>query len=205
MSLQLATLPPIYRHMGVRLACGLDVERLRSDIERVLQHCEWIERVGNCWHAVPLRSYQGGTSDQHVLHADVHYRSPASLFADTTHMQHCPYICELVHSLGAPLYKVRLMKMDAHSTLEAHVDTFRYANTCRLAIVAKSHPNVTMTVGDQCWHLEEGSLWFANVRQRHSVQNNSDVDRIHIVFDVEWCATLDKWYHAALSVKENVR
>lgn len=200
-------LPAIYQYMGVKLMKNLDVQRLLSEVHQVEHHCKWIERSSmKSWHAIPLRSYQGGITAQHVQHAGVHHYSNASLFKDTELMKYCPYINELINSLGAPLYKVRLMKMDAKKTLAPHTDTFYFHNTCRLHIVVKSKPEVTMTVAKQKWHLEEGTMYFTNVLQLHSVQNDSNEDRIHVVFDVEWCDKLNEWLQEALkNVTENIK
>lgn len=199
-------LPGIYNYMGVRLQSGIDVARLQADVAAVISHCEWIARQQQCWHAIPLRSHAGGTTAQHVSHVGLHNYSPAADFKNTPYMQYCPYIEELVSQFGLSLYKVRLMKMDAKSSLGAHTDTFYSATTCRLHIVVCSQPNVTMTVANKCWHLEEGSLYFTNVRQLHSVKNDSDKDRIHIVFDVEWCAKLEEMLNKALeNATENIK
>ena len=188
----------------MRLQAGLDVERLQADVAQVLEHFDWIDRQRNNWHAVPLRSFQGGTSSSHVTHSGQHYRASSEKFCDTQLLEHCPYIAELMKAFDSPIYKARLMKMDAKSTLGAHKDNFPFEKTCRLHIVVKSLPNVTMTIDEKTWHLAEGEMWFTNVRQRHSVCNASDEDRVHVVFDVDWCPKLEQMMLKAVENNENI-
>ncbi len=192
------SVPKIYDFNAVRLLDHLDVDRLEKDVDQVVEHCEWIERDIKKWHAIPLRSYHGGTTAQHVQHNGVHNYSMATEFKDTVHMQYCPYIKELIDSFDAPVYKVRLMKMDAKSQLPKHTDIFYTATTCRLHIAVKTNSLVTMTIDKKQFHLEQGSIYFANVRKIHSVENASDEDRIHVVFDIEWCDKLQQLLEIAL-------
>lgn len=197
-------LPPIYKFLAVCLRKHLDVEKLQEEVELLLKHNKWTARQRKNWHAIPLRSFQGGESPDHVSHSGWHYRSASDKFKDTSLMKQCPYIAKLIADFQAPVYKARAMKMDANSNLATHRDTFPFDEVCRIHIVVKSNEDVKMTIKDTEKHFPEGEMWFTNVREKHSVQNNSDEDRIHIVFDVDWCEKLSQLLAEAIKDPTNL-
>lgn len=188
----------IYNFKAVCLFKGYDVERLKAELDSVEQSSEWFERIKDIWHAIPLRSYHGGITSQDVAHMGANLYAPAKDFQDTVWMNsHCPYLKEIIHALGTEVFKIRLMKMQANSVLHSHVDNFPHTNIVRLHLAIKSDPRVTMTVEDRSWHIGEGELWFTNVKRMHSVQNKSDIDRVHVVFDVAWNDRLEQLFQQA--------
>src|SRR6056297_2449418 len=193
------SLPQIYRHNGVRLLQQLDAEKLQAELNAALQQHAWFGRRRKNWYALPLRSHHGGVTEQHVTHSGVHYRSAANAFKDTPLMSCCPYLSEIVTDLQTNVYKIRAMKLDAAACIDKHQDKFPFATVCRLHIVVQSEKEVRMTVGKKTWHMAEGELWFANVRRPHSVQNDSDNARTHIVLDVDWSERLRQLYEASLA------
>ena len=195
---------PIYKKKAVRLACGYDAEKLKLELDCVVKNSEWFERVKNVWHAIPLRSVAGGTTASHVSHIGTSLMAPADQFKDTKWMEHCPYLREIVHSLGPSVFKVRFMKVNAKSSLQSHVDNFPHKKIVRLHLAVRSDPQVTMTVEDKTWHIKEGELWFANVKRVHSVKNPSAIDRVHVVFDIAWSDQLEQLYQQAQTLDENI-
>ena len=179
---------------------NLDSEKLLSEVESVVRVQPWIPRTNNSWHAIPLRSIDGEISPQHVTHGGVHFASSASAFKDTELMLHCPYIAKIIADLQTPVYKVRLMRMDAKGILPTHADTFPFPNVCRLHITVKTNDQAIMVIAGKRMHLGESKLWFTNVRQLHSVENTSDKERIHVVFDVDWCDNLAKLLDASQEI-----
>ena len=57
--------------------------------------------------------------------------------------------------------------------------------TCkRTHIPIITNSEVTFTVGGETKFLKEGEIWEINNTKEHSVDNNSDIDRIHLLIDI---------------------
>lgn len=94
---------------------------------------------------------------------------------------------------GSPkcfFFNVFLVRMQANTVIPVHVDSLDMETQglggllrCHIPIV--THPDVLFTVGNETKHLEEGTLYsIDNFLTPHGVENNSDVDRIHMILDV---------------------
>ena len=70
--------------------------------------------------------------------------------------------------------------------IDPHEDTGRYAKAySRFHLVLTSAPGNTFTCDNQTVHMQPGELWWFNHRGEHSVRNDSDTDRIHLIFDAQ--------------------
>jgi hypothetical protein len=77
-----------------------------------------------------------------------------------------------------------LVKLKNNSKIPTHVDFGDSLMTCHrhhIAVVTDS--NVYFTIDNEIKHLKPGEIWEINNSKEHSVENNSDIDRIHIIVD----------------------
>ena len=97
--------------------------------------------------------------------------------------------------------RVRLLKMNAGSALGRHTDiTDRFGGTrdgqiTRFHIPLITDPAVVMHTWDfdgrrRTHHLAAGHCYYLDARKPHAVENNSDVNRVHLVVDVVTDATV---------------
>lgn len=108
-----------------------------------------------------------------------------------------PTIWQLASSIPGKLERVRLMRLRAsNGELTRHADiTDRDAGTAN-GRVARLH--IPLQTADGClfsgWemtgkrrqlHFPAGSLFYLDIRKPHAVKNTSQIDRIHLVIDVE--------------------
>jgi quercetin dioxygenase-like cupin family protein len=150
------------------------------------------------WTSIPLRSVGGITGRQASAATGVHASSEGSNFAYTPVAKHAPTICALAeqvataHNSSSPtagraaaaLLKIRLLKLEAGAQIPMHVDHFDgKRKVTRFHVPIVTHPNAIMIVNNKRYHLAAGHVYVVDVSQPHAVQNNSDVDRIHLVFD----------------------
>lgn len=106
-----------------------------------------------------------------------------------------PTVWRLAHALPGRVERVRLMRLSAHhGKLSRHADiTDRYAGTqdghiARFHIPLQSDPLCvfsawTLTGARQMAHMQEGSLFYLDVRKPHAATNRGPADRIHLVVD----------------------
>lgn len=84
-------------------------------------------------------------------------------------------------------YVVRalLVKLKANSNILPHTDNIKTLDkNNRFHIPIITNKKVLFTVGDEIKNLKEGEVWEINNGQKqHSVINNSNEDRIHLIID----------------------
>jgi len=86
------------------------------------------------------------------------------------------------------LLRAILVKLFKNSDIPSHRDTanetFKYSRRIHIPIV--TNPSCLFTVGEETIHMKEGEIWeMNNDKLEHSVVNNGDEDRIHLIID--WC------------------
>jgi hypothetical protein len=80
--------------------------------------------------------------------------------------------------------RVLLVKLKKQSMIEPHVDNTDSLETCKRTHIALiTNPEVIFKVGGEEKYMQEGEIWEINNQNTHSVENNSDLDRIHFIMD----------------------
>lgn len=83
--------------------------------------------------------------------------------------------------------RVLLVKLKANSNITPHIDTGASLENCnRTHIAIVTNPKVTFTIDGETKHLKEGEIWEIDNTKEHSVDNNSNEDRVHLL--VDWYA-----------------
>lgn len=154
---------------------GLDVDKIP------------ISYKGICgWKVIGLRTINGDISERGTILQRIENKE----FKNTPIMNKCPYIHQILTELTPnginDVMLVRLMKLDHHGYISPHNDGTVFRNLeqmvrCHLPII--THPDVKMKIENTEYHLEAGKLWFTRVDKMHSVKNDSDIDRVHLVID----------------------
>ena len=80
--------------------------------------------------------------------------------------------------------RVLLVKLKSNTSIAAHVDNGESLVNCkRTHIPIITNDLVTFTIDGETKQLKEGEIWEINNTNEHSVDNNSDEDRIHLIVD----------------------
>ena len=161
-----------------------DVDKLRNDLMKAEIYHPFVNKAIKSWKSIPLRSFEGKEGKEGNEGGGTNNSPDPFKFMDTTVMEHCPYIKEILSNMNVPILKVRLMKLEPNNILPEHVDQFRDDRILRMHIPIITHPDVLFYVENNPTHLPEGTLWYVNVRKSHKVHNKSNNYRVHLVFDV---------------------
>src|SRR5215210_1384995 len=155
-----------------RLPLRLDSKRLA---EEVLQFSddEWRAHpqghAGNT--ALPLVSVGGGIND------DV--KGP---MRPTPFLARCPYLAQVLASLGTVIGRARLMRIAGQSDATPHVDTnYYWMHHVRVHIPAVTYREVKFLCLDQSVHMAAGEAWIFDSWKMHNVINPVPAPRIHLV------------------------
>lgn len=83
------------------------------------------------------------------------------------------------------LGRVAIVNLRAHGEIRRHVDAGMYYKLrSRYHLVLQSPSGSRMVSGDEQVTMHEGELWWLNNRLPHEAYNDSDGDRIHVIFDI---------------------
>lgn len=81
--------------------------------------------------------------------------------------------------------RVAIVNLRARGEVTRHVDGGMYYKLrSRYHLVLQSPSGSRMVSGDEQVTMQEGELWWLNNRLPHEAYNDSDGDRIHVIFDV---------------------
>ena len=138
-------------------------------------------RHGTGWKTVALYSVDGRTDEDALRWAgwDANYQP-------TPILERCPYFQEVIAGFQCPIFRVRLSRLAAGTSINPHRDkgdTWAIGKI-RLHIPIVTNEDVWFFIDDQRVIMREGELWYADVSPLHSVNNRSDQDRVHLMLDV---------------------
>lgn len=128
------------------------------------------------WSCLPLRSANGEVNN---------IAATADHFLDTPFLQACPYFQLVLNSFACEKIAVRLMSLAAGARILPHRDAgggFE-DGVARLHIPIITAPEVVFTIDGECVHFRAGQTWYMNANCLHAVENNSPLERIHLVID----------------------
>ena len=159
----------------IRLALRVDAARLGEEVA-ALPEAAWIPHPegapGNT--CVPLVASRGNPLDH----------ATTGPMATTPILETMPYHRAVLASLGAPIGRTRLMRIEAEGKLGLHVDTNRYwQEHLRVHAPVLTHPGVTFTCEEEAVHMAPGEVWVFDTWRRHGVDNPADRARVHLVID----------------------
>ena len=96
-----------------------------------------------------------------------------------------PIVVELERRACGKSARILLIKLDANKNVTEHTDSGDYLNTVRrFHIPIITNEDVSYTVNGEKINMKEGECWEINNRKPHSVDNDSDKDRIHLLVDI---------------------
>ena len=187
----------------LQLPFHFDADRMREDVRSLDKktwqlHYQKLHYEGE-WSAIPLRSV-GGQADNIIIAPQEN-----AIYQNTLFLQACPYLQTVLQTFKCPLQAVRLLKLNAGAIIKEHHDAelnFEKGEI-RIHIPVITHDDVEFYLDSERMNLKEGDCWYMNFNLKHSIINNSKINRIHLVIDAlvnDWVAAL--FAQPALNKKE---
>ena len=177
-----------------------DFFQLRNDFLELTRTEEWCQHVNNSdytgsWAVLPLRGL--------AIHQSAHPLLQAFQISDPDPDKYTNYSVThqikgfeaLFQQLNCGILSVRLMKLGPGSEIKEHCDqgvSFAHGQP-RLHLCLSSDEQVTFTVAGHKISMNEGEFWYINADRSHSVRNDSDKERVHLVVDTvsnDWLQNL---------------
>lgn len=178
-------------YTSLKLPFHFDAAHLTADLDRIAA-AEWVAHFNKSiyegdWSGVALRSV-GGKAMQ--LYPDP---TATDRFADTETLRRCPYYQEVLATFQCPLTSVRLLRLQAGSSIAEHRD-YRLGyedGEVRIHVPIVTDQDVAFFLAGERVPMAVGECWYLNVNLPHRVENRSRIDRIHLVLDCvvnDWLA-----------------
>ncbi|AXK72636.1 hypothetical protein DWG18_10380 [Lysobacter sp. TY2-98] len=102
----------------------------------------------------------------------------------TPHLLACPYLMQVMHSLGAVWGRSRLMRLAGQAEVTPHVDiNYYWREHMRIHVPIVTQPTVRFVCDGQELNMAEGECWTFDTWRRHNVHNDDHRQRIHLVAD----------------------
>ncbi len=110
-------------------------------------------------------------------------RAILGLVAD--HFEESEFGRSLIEQFGLGYFvRATLVRLVAGGSIAAHTDNnFSLVHSHRVHVPIVTDPDVLFTVGSETRNLEAGHVYEINNRRMHSVANNSDTNRVHLILD----------------------
>ncbi|MEO1527789.1 MAG: aspartyl/asparaginyl beta-hydroxylase domain-containing protein [Planctomycetota bacterium] len=158
-----------------------------ADLRR-LESMEWIDHFvtqnyDGVWSVIPLRGPASATHPVLMIYSD----PTCSEFANTPFLEGCDYLPTVLNTFECPLLSVRLMKLTAGSVIKEHRDhdLSVESGVARLHIPIVTNEGVDFRLNGTQVALNPGECWYLRLSDPHSVRNDGQTDRVHLVLDVE--------------------
>jgi hypothetical protein len=172
----------------IKLPFRFDAARLQAEVAALPAEA-WARHPNNIPgnSALRLITVGGGEND------DV-----AGPMAPTPHLQASPYLQQVLAHFGVVWSRSRLMKLGPGATVPEHTDiNYHWFHRVRLHIPIVTTPDVKFFCDDQVVHMGQGEAWIFDNWRVHKVENNSDIERIHLVADTTGNGRFWDMAHAA--------
>jgi hypothetical protein len=159
----------------VQLPVCFDAERLKSEI-KALPDSAWLPHPqgfpGNDF--LPLVSAGGDPVDE----------SFAGAMRPTPYLDGCPYLVDVIATLGVSIGRTRLMRLTGHAEVTPHIDIHYYwRDRMRVHVPIVTQPTVRFICGGQELNMKEGECWIFDTWSMHRVINDAEASRVHLVVD----------------------
>src|SRR5215469_1684247 len=167
---------------AVRLPRSYDPELLMRDLQ-VLREVPTAPQPGPYhkgeWTGIALHSMGGKDS--------VFPSAPGmDRYQATEHLARTPYFQEILDGIECPKEVVRLLFLPPAGHIKDHFDfhtNFQFG-LIRLHIPIQTHPDVAFIIEGRRMSWKAGELWYGDFSRVHSVKNDSELVRVHMVIDI---------------------
>jgi len=117
-------------------------------------------------------------------HGDPYSEAFEGPMRPTPLLERCPYLMQVLASLGVTLGRTRLMRLSGQAEVSPHVDVnYYWRERMRVHVPVVTQPTVRFDCGPQHVNMKAGECWIFDTWSTHRVLNDAEQSRIHLVVD----------------------
>ncbi|NQY67971.1 MAG: aspartyl/asparaginyl beta-hydroxylase domain-containing protein [Flavobacteriales bacterium] len=162
-------------HEFYKLPFTFDVEKLQEEVAQFTIE-DWTDRGA--------KSFEGNTAIQLVSTDGEMNDSFNGPMETTDSLEKCPYIKQVIAQFDQVVGRSRLMRVAPGKTVPPHRDSqYHWYKRSRLHIPIFTSDKVRFLCNDKEINMKAGETWLLNTWELHSVHNDSDEFRVHLVVD----------------------
>jgi|TARA_B110000037_G_scaffold89088_1_gene105495 hypothetical protein len=177
--------------IGAKLHCELsdiniDLEKIKSEYLNILKTEKFLNHSSGAfdggWGAIGLITYGGDPYTDMVKNE--------SKLLPTRLLNSCDYIKELLDRIPGKKDRVRFMEVKPNTHVFWHydnnetIDDLDYQKNARLHLPIITSDKVELKICNQNTRWKAGKLYYGDFSFPHSIFNGSDINRIHLIIDV---------------------
>lgn len=161
------------------------IESLREDVEKI---------TNDEWLGFKDRKNRGGAASANTDTIPLLWGKVDTLASqeEHEHMSIFSKYVDEVAGLGINKYgesdikRAFFARLRAGGKIPRHKDVGTISKkTHRIHVPVVTSPGCVFTVGDELMHIPYGEVWVIdNTDRYHSIENNSNIDRIHLIVDI---------------------
>lgn len=158
----------------IRLPIRFDVARLQEELAQF---------SSTDWAPHPL-NYKGNSAIRLISANGKENDDVSGEMMLTPRLQQCQYVQQVFSAFQSVLTRSRFMRLAPGDIVPPHCDiNYHWINKTRIHIPIITHPDVRFKCDGEEVHMAAGEAWIFDNWRRHSVENNSDITRVHLVID----------------------
>lgn len=92
---------------------------------------------------------------------------------------------KLLDDLDLDIRLARIMTLGPYGVIKRHRDAFLSSKIVRLHIPIQTNPDFIFFINDERCIWKPGELWYGDFSKEHYGENKGNLDRIHLVLDVD--------------------
>ncbi len=168
----------------LKLPFNFNIDKLEQDLSS-LEKLDWSNHFNKngysgTWSSIPLLSVDGELSTISVPLNE-------EKLLETKALKVSKYFKEVLRTFQTPIISARLLKLKKGSEIKPHKDhNLGYEDGCfRIHVPIITHEKVNFFIEEKRLNMLPGECWYTNVNHTHSVSNFSEIDRVHLVIDLE--------------------
>jgi hypothetical protein len=173
---------------------------LKQEAETITDDC-WVPHVNSkdytgAWDTLALRCRREHVASHPILQC--HDIEAAGTWVDTPLLGRLPNLQKVVTRLACPQRSVRLMRLRPGALIKPHRDhgVCLSHGQARLHLPLTTSDKVVFQISEARLEARVGDVWYINADLIHSVRNDSDKDRIHLVID----CVVNHWLYEQLGM-----
>jgi len=158
----------------IQLPVRFDAERLAHELAQFTE---------SEWNAHPL-NYKGNSALRLITANGGANDAVSGEMMPTPYLQRCEYVQQVLSTFDSVWSRSRFMRLQPGAVVPPHCDiNYHWINRTRIHIPVITHPDVQFICDGQQVHMAAGDAWIFDNWRQHTVQNNSNITRIHLVAD----------------------
>jgi quercetin dioxygenase-like cupin family protein len=180
----------------LRFPFTFDTQLLKADLDLVLQH-EWPEHYNKGaysgkWTSIALIAPGGSATN---IYAMSNQHSP---LMETEILRDCVTFKHILDEFPFEKISARLLCLEVGAEIKPHRDNcLGYEDgVFRLHIPIVTNPDVEFILAGERIVMDEGTCWYINANEEHSVANRGTENRVHFVIDGVRNAWTDELFFA---------